>query len=63
MAIQELIKGVQELRADEIRQCLSHRAIEEKAIRALLRAAAAREREERRQAKIHSAEIAQPRRK
>jgi hypothetical protein len=46
----ELIESVRKLSSDDLEKLLRERQAEDKALRALLRAAVAREREERRQA-------------
>jgi hypothetical protein len=51
MPTAELIKSVQRLSAKEIERLLQQRHAEDKALRVLWRAAIAREREERRQAR------------
>jgi hypothetical protein len=51
MQTEQLVKSVQEVSAKEIETLLQKRQAEDKVLRALLRAAIAREREERRQAR------------
>jgi hypothetical protein len=57
MPTEDLIHSLQELSASALEQLLNKRQAEDKALRVLLRAAIAREREERRQAReVHHAD-------